>query len=168
MHKKKHKKLHHYNNAGHAHELTFSCYHRYEYFSGPIACQVFLDVLNKWREIYQFRIWAYVLMPNHIHLLIWLLQHDYDIAKIQSGLKGIMAKQYSEHLLENSPEQEEMFYIESRGKCSFRFWQPGAGFDRSWKSKSSFLQQYRLMTNSRNSIHSAVKCSFLADVGLKR
>jgi REP element-mobilizing transposase RayT len=68
--------LHHYNTPGDAHELTFSCYRRQTFFNDSVACHMFLDELNKSRGIYDFKLWAYVLMPHHVHLLIWPLDHN--------------------------------------------------------------------------------------------
>jgi hypothetical protein len=36
------KKRKSYNIVGHAHELTFSCYHQYAYLNNPICCKLFL------------------------------------------------------------------------------------------------------------------------------
>jgi putative transposase len=65
------KKLNRYNNPYHARELTFSCYKKYPYFSDPIACKIFLDFLDNAGKKYKFELWAYVIMPDHIHLLIY-------------------------------------------------------------------------------------------------
>ncbi|MBD3343516.1 MAG: hypothetical protein GF401_00465 [Chitinivibrionales bacterium] len=78
----KYKALKHYNTVGHAHELTFCCYHRYDYFSDSIACEIFLTELEKSRKEHEFELWAYVLTPNHVHLLIWPRQNTYDISRI--------------------------------------------------------------------------------------
>jgi putative transposase len=126
-----HKTLHHYNTLGHAHELTFSCYRCSDYLSDPVACEIFLAVLSETRDLYQFRIWAYVLMPTHVHLIIWPLVAEYDIAKIDSGLKGVMAKRYRKYLEVADPEKCKLFMVNSRGKETFRFWQPGGGFDHN-------------------------------------
>lgn len=31
-------------------------------------------------DLYQFTLWAYVLMPAHVHILAWPTQKSYDIA----------------------------------------------------------------------------------------
>ena len=129
----KYKALKHYNTPGHAHELTFCCYHRYDYFSDSIACELFLSELKKSRAEHDFELWAYVLMPNHVHLLIWPHQNTYDIARILNETKGRMAKQYRDHVLENKPANFEKYLIfdKSKKRKVFRFWQPGGGFDRN-------------------------------------
>ena len=58
------KKLKRYDIPGHAHELTFSCYHRFHYLNDPICCALFIDELSQAREHFLFRLWAYVLMQS--------------------------------------------------------------------------------------------------------
>lgn len=129
------KNLHHYNTPGHAHELTFSCYQGFKYFDDPVACEMLIDILNESRKLYQFSLWAYVIMPNHVHLLIWPANAGYDIAKIGSGIKGILSKRYGKHLFENDRQRRNQFLVTSHGLKTFRFWQPGGGFDRNlWNS----------------------------------
>ena len=47
-----------YNIEGHAHELTFSCYHQYNYLNDPQCCTFFMEELSSAREEYQFYIAA--------------------------------------------------------------------------------------------------------------
>jgi len=59
-----------YDIPGHTHELTFSCYHRYNYLVAEGICLIFLEESGRGRSEFQFELWAYALMPNHVHLLI--------------------------------------------------------------------------------------------------
>jgi len=129
----KYKTLKHYNTPGHAHELIFCCYHRYNYLNDPTACELFLTELEKSRKEHDFELWAYVLMPNHVHLLIWPRQNSYDIARILNDTKGRMAKQYRDYMLENDTDRFEKFQVfdKSKKRKIFRFWQTGGGFDRN-------------------------------------
>ena len=78
-----------YNIEGHAHELTFSCYHQYDYLNDPKCCTFFMEELSSAREKYQFYLWAYVLMPNHVHLLIYPYQSNYKISIILQAIKSL-------------------------------------------------------------------------------
>jgi len=44
------KKMKHYDIPGHAHELTFSCYHQLDYLKDSACCTIFLDELSIARE----------------------------------------------------------------------------------------------------------------------
>ncbi len=126
------KKMRHFNSPGHAHELTFSCYHRQSYFRDNIACEMFLEEVEKSRKIYNFKLWAYVVMPHHVHMLLWPLDKNYDIGKIESGMKGIIAKRYQKYLLEFKCNTYESFIVTEGNEKQFVFWQRGGGFDRNF------------------------------------
>lgn len=132
------KKLNHYSTPGHSHELTFLCYRRQPFFHDPDACRIFLGELKKSRTIYDFKLWAYVIMPHHAHLLIWPCKSGYVIGKIESGIKGIMAKKYRSYLAENNAPKQDSF-IRLNGEGEFIFWHRGGGFDRNiWNSKAIY------------------------------
>jgi len=131
------KNNHHWNIAGHAHELTFTCYGGAEYLKDHAACSIFLEELEKARNIYSFLLLAYVLMPTHVHLLIVPKSSHYDIAKMLSGIKGVMSKRYRNHLRETDSTKHDSFLVKKRDKESFMFWRPGAGFDRNlWDAEA--------------------------------
>ncbi len=52
------------------HFITFSCYQRRPLFTSPHACSVFLRALEEIRRQYRLVVVAYVVMPEHVHLLI--------------------------------------------------------------------------------------------------
>jgi putative transposase len=62
--------LKHYQQTGHFHFLTFSCYHRIPRFGSPKSRDVFVHALERARGWYGFYIAGYVVMPEHVHLLI--------------------------------------------------------------------------------------------------
>lgn len=97
-----------YNLEGHAQELIFSCYHQYNYLNYPICCTIFMEELLSDRRKYQFHLWAYVLMPNHVHLLIYPYQKNYDISIILQSIKGKMSTSYRNLLLQDNTELFEI------------------------------------------------------------
>jgi putative transposase len=52
------------------HFITFSCYHRLPLLSSPSNRDSFVETLNATRNKYRFLLLAYVVMPEHIHLVI--------------------------------------------------------------------------------------------------
>jgi len=52
------------------HFITFSCFHRLPFLEAPATKETFESVLEQTRLRHQARVYAYVLMPEHIHLLI--------------------------------------------------------------------------------------------------
>jgi len=53
-----------------AHFITFTCYHRRRGFDSPAAYDLFLQVLEQMRQRFALRIYGYVVMPEHVHLLL--------------------------------------------------------------------------------------------------
>jgi putative transposase len=54
----------------HLHFITCTCYQRRPHFRGAPARELFLKTLQAVRERYKFQLLGYVVMPDHIHLLI--------------------------------------------------------------------------------------------------
>jgi REP element-mobilizing transposase RayT len=57
-----------------AHELTFSCHRRFAFLRAERTCAWLADAIDKARYEHPFLLWAYVFMPEHVHLLIWPTQ----------------------------------------------------------------------------------------------
>jgi putative transposase len=56
--------------TGEFHFLTFSCYRRRSYFTSAAAMDLFEDALERVRRRYLFAVAGYVVMPEHVHLLV--------------------------------------------------------------------------------------------------
>lgn len=59
-----------YQKAESLHFITFSCFHRLPLLEAPGARETVEAVLEQTRTRHQARIYAYVLMPEHLHLLV--------------------------------------------------------------------------------------------------
>jgi putative transposase len=62
--------LHRYYGAGDLHFISCSCYRRQPLLGSPRRRNLFLNVLEQMRKRYAFVVVGYVVMPEHIHLLI--------------------------------------------------------------------------------------------------
>src|SRR6202790_3592570 len=63
------KLIRHYGH-GHLHFITFTCYRRLPLLRSVRARNVFVHLLGEVRDRYGFSLVGYVVMPEHIHLLI--------------------------------------------------------------------------------------------------
>jgi putative transposase len=59
-----------YQESGDFHFVTFSCFHRLPYLAGQNAKCVFEESLEAMRVKYGFYVAGYVVMPEHVHLLL--------------------------------------------------------------------------------------------------
>ena len=62
--------LHRSYGAHHLHFITCSCYRRLPFLRSAGSCDRFLSILEQTRQRYRFVVVGYVVMPEHIHLLI--------------------------------------------------------------------------------------------------
>ena len=63
-------RLHRYYDAGHLHFITTSCYRRRPLLGTRHSRDLFLQVLEQVRRRYHFVVAGYVVMPEHVHLLL--------------------------------------------------------------------------------------------------
>jgi hypothetical protein len=59
-----------FQETGQVHYITFSCYRRRPNLRRDEACTTFLAALERVRRDYGLRIYGYVVMPEHVHLLL--------------------------------------------------------------------------------------------------
>jgi putative transposase len=59
-----------YQKEDHTHFITFSCYQRLPYLASDLAKELFEDALERTRLRYRLILYGYVIMPEHVHLLI--------------------------------------------------------------------------------------------------
>ncbi|HWR13227.1 MAG TPA: transposase [Terriglobales bacterium] len=59
-----------FHQSGQSHFLTFSCYRRQPNFSSPKLYELFLITLEAMRQEFDLHVFGYVVMPEHVHLLL--------------------------------------------------------------------------------------------------
>jgi putative transposase len=59
-----------YQQCGCFHFVTFGCYHRLRHLGTAAACELFERSLETVRVRYDFVVSGYVVMPDHVHLLV--------------------------------------------------------------------------------------------------
>jgi putative transposase len=64
-----HKLIRHYGR-GHLHFITFTCYRRLPLLRSIRARNAFVQILGETRDRFGFSLVGYVVMPEHIHLLV--------------------------------------------------------------------------------------------------
>ncbi len=92
------------------------------------------------RQRLNFHVWAYVFMPEHVHLLVWPQDAEYDMAEIRKAIKAPVAVQAIRYLSAQAPDWISRI-TRRRGKKSERlFWQSGGGYDRNVVSGTTLLK----------------------------
>ncbi len=83
---------------------------------------------------------AFVIMPEHVHLIVDPLADDPRLAELLAAIKQPFSHEIKEILRANSSGLLNRLTIQERpGKMSFRFWQEGPGYDRNLQKPSTIL-----------------------------
>src|SRR5437879_5240626 len=97
------KRVKSFNEPGHAHELTFSCFQRLPLLSRDRSRSWFVDAMAKASGRHEFLLWAYVIMPEHVHVIVWPTQAKYKIQLIRASLKLPVAQKALRFLRQRAP-----------------------------------------------------------------
>jgi putative transposase len=119
------------NEPGHAHELTFSCYRGFPLLGRERTCQWLAEAIDAARREFDFSLWAYVFMPEHVHILLCPKQPVYNIAAILKAIKQPVGTKAIKFLRQHSPEWLGRITVKKGVQRERRFWQAGGGFDRN-------------------------------------
>lgn len=134
------KRIKHFHEPGDVHELTFSCYRRMPLLTNDKWQALLARFLDQAVQEMQFRLVAFVFMPEHVHLLVYpqtaVPQLDGLLAKIKQPFSSAIRK-----LLEESqaPLLQRLTLQERPGKQVFRYWQEGPGYDRNLQTPQAIL-----------------------------
>ena len=121
-----------YNIPGHAHYLTFSCFHGQPFLSKPRSCQWLVDAIARAKKLHEFHLWAWVIMPEHVHLLVWPRRKLYSISAILQSIKKPVTNKALHFVDTFTPAfAARMVDRQPNGDLSRRFWQRGGGHDRN-------------------------------------
>lgn len=120
-----------FNEPGHAHELTFHCFHGHAFLARERTCRWLAESLERARRDLEFDLWAYVFMPNHVHAIIFPRRADYAIASILKAIKEPVGRAAIRYLRTQSPVWLQRIEVRSGARVEHRFWQAGGGYDRN-------------------------------------
>jgi putative transposase len=98
-------RLHRYYGAGYSHFITTSCYQRLPLLGSPRNRDLFVRVLEQVRRRYHFAVVGYVVMPEHVHLLLGEPQRG-NPSLVMQALKQGFARRVLSRLRANQPRQQ--------------------------------------------------------------
>ena len=127
------------NEPGDANSLTFSCFSRRPFLSKDRSRMWLVEAIDRAREKHAFDLWAYVVMPEHVHLLLWPREPVYWISRMLTSIKQPVSIKALSYLRQSAPPvlpqmENRLSQMEDRqpdGSVHHRFWQRGGGYDRN-------------------------------------
>ena len=114
------KNLKRYYGLGHLHFITFSCYRRLPLLGTARSRNVFVRALAEVQRKYDFALVGYVVMPEHVHLLVGEPKRGNPSTVIHS-LKLRVSKRMRRRQRKASAAQKSFAF---HGLATPRFWQP--------------------------------------------
>ena len=93
-----------YNEPGEPRELTFSCYRQYALLSRDRTREWFCEALDKARTAVGFQLWAYVVMPEHVHILVYPGDVPERMSAFLQAVKEPIARKAIRYLKDNAPD----------------------------------------------------------------
>jgi putative transposase len=120
------------NEPGHAHALTFSCFRRQPFLTKDRSRTWLIEAIKRACRKRQFDLWAYVIMPEHVHLLVCPRERVYSVSMFLKSLKQSVAKKALGYVRKQAPGfLSRMEDLQPNGDVHYRFWQRGGGYDRN-------------------------------------
>jgi len=81
-----------FQQTGNLHFVTFSCYKRQPNLGSPESCRMFEAALERVRQQHELCVYGYVVMPEHVHLLVSEPERGTLGQAIQSLKQGVARK----------------------------------------------------------------------------
>ncbi len=132
------KRVRHYNEPGHCHELTFSCYHRLPLLTHDLWREMLSRSIDRAMAGHACSLTAFVYMPEHVHLLVYPNDPTCRIENVLYAVKRPYSYRIKQLLIKaNSPLLVRLTVQERPGKTVFRYWQEGPGYDRNLTTPES-------------------------------
>ena len=106
-------RLRHYDDLGTARFVTFSCYYRLLSLNRPGVKEILVEELDRVRTRHRFRILGYVLMPEHVHLVLFPPE-GMKLGLVIREIKSRSAKRYFATAKVAPPGATRVFW---QGRC---------------------------------------------------
>lgn len=118
--------------------FTFSCAHRWPLLNSDRAKGWLIDSLRKVRTSHNVGLWAYVIMPEHAHLLLKPRDAGIPMSRVSAAIKYPVSRKAHEYLSSmGRTDWIRRFTVRKSDKDVFQFWQPGTGYDENvWSART--------------------------------
>ena len=78
-----------FHQSGQSHFVTFCCYHRRRLLTTDESRRIFESALERVRRSFRLQVYGYVVMPEHVHLLLSEPQQDTLADALKSLKQGV-------------------------------------------------------------------------------
>lgn len=100
-------------------------------FSKDRTCEWLAAEIRQACDELKYLLWAYVFMPDHIHLIVCPREKDYDTSDFLKRFKEPVSRNAVQFLKREAPDWLLRLRVVKGTKVEHHFWQPGRGHDRN-------------------------------------
>jgi len=114
--------LRHFDHLNTVRFVTFSCYHRFRLLTSPDVVRVFLEELDGVRKRHGLKLYGYVVMPEHVHLVLWP-PDTIKLGVVIGQLKSLSARRMLPLLRVQRGTALDRLEVRRNGEGRLVFWQ---------------------------------------------
>ena len=135
--------LRHYDHLNTARFITFSCYRRHKLLVAPPVIELFLETLQMIRSRRGLRVFGYVVMPEHVHLVV----HPPESLKLGPVIGELKSKSASAIISRGLVELPGDCRVSKNGHARWAFWQPRC-YDHNCRTPETVLEKINYCHNN--------------------
>lgn len=132
---------------GQAHSLTFRCYRNRPFLAKERTCDWLVQAVDSARRRLGFELWAYVFMPDHVHLIVYPKREDHSISRTLLAIKQPVARRAIHYLRAHKPNGLHLLATGQQTR-PYRFWQNGGGYDRNITQVATLVKTMQYIHNN--------------------
>jgi len=107
--------------------LTFSCLDRRHLLRDAALCELLVQSILTSRRRLNYSVWAYVIMPNHVHLLLQS-RTPINAGSVLRSIKQPFSHRALEYMRSYHPKAHQRLLRIEGSRQVRRFWHPGGGY----------------------------------------
>jgi putative transposase len=123
---------------GTARYCTFSCYQRLQLLGTASIRDAYIETLAEAQSRFGFELIAWVVMPEHVHLLVLPRSSSSPLSATLAWMKGVFAQRAIGRWRDL---QATVLPRITRANGERRFWQAGGGYDRNIYSRDELVEK---------------------------
>ena len=139
-------RLKHFDHDGRARFVTFCTHKRIPILTNDLYREIVIKSIESVRNEYGFRLLGYVIMPEHVHLVM-VPKIDSKIGEIVGEIKRISSKEIHKSLVNNNHYGLNEFVVFRNGTEKFALWQRRC-YDHNCRTDASVWEKVEYCNNN--------------------
>lgn len=139
-------KLRHFDNDGEGRFQTFNVHNQLPLLTDNGIRQIIINEIDNARNKFGFRLIAYVLMPEHVHIVL-IPKANSKVGFIIGEIKRFSSKRIHEYLIKQKSKLLEKLIVKRNDIAQFVFWQRRC-YDHNIRSEKAMWEKVNYCHNN--------------------